>query len=439
MTRYVIIGSGITGFSAARSLQGLDPQSEILMVSEDPHGFYSRPGLAYFLTGEIPEKQLFLFSKKGRINLDIRLIKAHVTGIDPAAHTIDFDSPARLVYDRLLLATGASSVPLNVPGSNLQGIVKLDDLEDTLRILSLVRHGKNAVVVGGGVVGIELVEGLVAHGIKVHYLLRGDRFWPNVLGEVEAKLVEQHLTHDGVRIHHNTEVEQVLGRRGKVTGVRTSDGMVLPCDLVAVGIGVKARMELAQAAGLKTDRGVLVDEFLESSVPDVFAAGDTAQIFDPLTGNSSIDNLWFPGRKQGGMAANNMAGRKLAYKKTVAMNVLRLAGVMTTIIGAVGTGRDEGPTYTMRGSSESWLQLPNTIATESGTSDSHLRLIVSDKFLLGALIMGDQKISKPLCDLIRARVDISSIRNDLLQSESRLGTALVDFWTKNKQEQPRVS
>jgi len=439
MTRYVIIGSGITGFSAAQSLRGIDSQSEILMISEDPNGFYSRPGLAYYLTGEIPEKQLFLFCNKGRINLDIRHIKARVTSIDPAAHTIDLDSPARLVYDRLLLAPGASSVPLNVPGSNLQGIVKLDDLEDTRRILSLVRHVKNAVVVGGGVVGIELVEGLVAHGIKVHYLLRGDRFWPNVLGEVEAKLVEHHLTHDGVRIHHNTEVEQILGRRGKVTGVRTSDGIILSCDLVAVGIGVKARMELAQAAGLKTDRGILVDEFLESSVPDVFAAGDAAQIFDPLTGNSSIDNLWFPGRKQGGMAANNMTGRKLAYKKTAAMNVLRLAGVMTTIIGAVGTGRDEGPTYTMRGSSESWLQLPNTIAMESGTSDSHLRLIVSDKFLLGALIMGDQQISKPLCDLIRARVDISSIRNNLLQSGSRLGTALADFWTKNKQEQPRVS
>lgn len=439
MTRYVIIGSGITGFSAARSLRGLDPQSEILMISEDPHGFYSRPGLAYYLTGEIPEKQLFLFSKKGRINLDIRYIKARVTSIDPAAHTIDLDSPARLVYDRLLLATGASSVPLNVPGSNLQGIVKLDDLEDTRRILSLVRHTKNAVVVGGGVVGIELVEGLVAHGIKVHYLLRGDRFWPNVLGEVESNLVEHHLTHDGVSIHHHTEVEQILDRRGKVTGVRTSDGTVLPCDMVAVGIGVKARMELAQAAGIKTDRGILVDEFLESSTPDIFAAGDSAQVFDPLTGISSIDNLWFPGRKQGGNAAHNMAGRKLAYKKTVAMNVLRLAGVMTTIIGAVGTGRDEGPTYTMRGSSESWQQFPNTIAAESGTSDSHVRLIVSDKFLLGALIMGDQKISKPLCDLIGARVDISTIRNELLQSGSRLGSSLVDFWTKNKQEQQRVS
>src|SRR5512140_2947563 len=128
MTRYVIIGSGITGFSAARSLWGINPQAEILMISEDPHGFYSRPGLAYYLTGELPEKQLFLFSKKGKINLYIRHIKGRVTSIDPAAHSIDLDSPARVIYDRLLIATGASSVPLNVPGSNLQGIVKLDDL-----------------------------------------------------------------------------------------------------------------------------------------------------------------------------------------------------------------------------------------------------------------------------------------------------------------------
>ncbi len=134
------------------------------------------------------------------------------------------------------------------------------------------------------------------------------------------------------------------------------------CDMVAVGIGVKACKELAQAAGLKTDRGILANEYLQTSDPDIFAAGDVAQILDPMSGRSSIDNLWYPGRKQGRVAAFNMAGQNQMYQRTVATNVLRLAGVMTTIIGSIGSGRDEGQVYTMRGSSETWQQLPNTIA-----------------------------------------------------------------------------
>jgi NAD(P)H-nitrite reductase large subunit len=319
-----------------------------------------------------------------------------------------------------------------VPGATLQGLVKLDDLEDTRKILSMVRSTKTAVVVGGGVVGIELVEGLVAQGVKVHYLLRGDWFWSNVLVEVESGMVERPLAHDEVTFHRHTEIVEILGKHGRVTGVRTSTGKILQCDMVAVGIGVRSRMDLAQAAGLKTERGILVNEYLQTSAADVFAAGDVAQIFDPVSGRYAIDNLWYPGRKQGRIAAFNMAGQNESYSRTVATNVLLLAGVMTTIIGAIGSGRDEGPVYTTRGSSETWQQLPNTIASESGTDVSHLRLVVGEQKLLGALVMGDQKISRPLRDLINFQVDISPIRNQLMQSSAQLGQSVIDFWLKTK-------
>jgi NAD(P)H-nitrite reductase large subunit len=432
MTRHVIIGSGIAGFSAAQTLCGQGPRAEILMVNEDPHGFYSRPGLAYYLTGEIPESQLFLFAKKGKLNLDIQQVNARVTRIEPVSHWIELEKGGRLPYDRLLLATGARSVALDIPGIALEGLVKLDDLEDARHIIARIHHTKTAVVVGGGVVGIELVEGLVAHGVKVHYLLRGDWFWPNILGEVESRMVEHYLAHDEVKLHHHAEIVEILGKKGKVAGVRTSDGEVIRCDMVAIGIGVRARLELAREAGLKTDRGILVDEYLQTSAPDIYAAGDVAQILDPLTGRSAIDNLWFPGRKQGGTAALNMAGQKTAYARSVAMNVLRLAGVMTTIIGAVGTGRDEGFVTTMRGSSETWQKIPNAIATENGTGVSHVRLIINDQMLLGALVMGDQKISRALRDLINNRVDIAPIRDKLLKSGDHLGQNVMDFWMKTK-------
>jgi NADPH-dependent 2,4-dienoyl-CoA reductase/sulfur reductase-like enzyme len=175
-----------------------------------------------------------------------------------------------------------------------------------------------------------------------------------------------------------------------------------------------------------------VNEYLETSAADIYAAGDVAQIFDPNSGRYSIDNLWYPGRKQGRIAAFNMAGQKESYRRTVATNVLLLAGVMTTIIGAIGSGRDEGQVSTARGSSESWQQLPNTIASESGTDVSHLRLVIGEQKLLGALIMGDQKISRPLRDLINAQVDISPIRNQLMQYSAQMGQSVIDFWLKTK-------
>jgi NAD(P)H-nitrite reductase large subunit len=432
MTRYVIIGTGISGLSAAHTLSSLEPGANITLVSEDPHGFYSRPGLAYYLTGEIPEKQLFPFLKKGKQKLDVQHTIGRVTRLIPQSHSLEINQQGTMMYDRLLLATGAKSVPLDIPGADLRGIVKLDDLEDTRKILSLVRRTKTAVVIGGGVLGVELVEGLMAHNVKVHYLLRGDWYWSNVLAEVESRMVERNLVHEGVTLHHHTEIAEILSKKGKVTGVRTSKGDIIRCEMLAVGIGVKANTELAQVTGLKTERGILANEYLQTSDPDIFVAGDVAQIYDPLSGHSSIDNLWYPGRKQGHVAALNMAGQSKIYQRTVAFNVILLAGVMTTIIGAIGSGRDEGQVSTMRGSSETWQQLPNTIATESGTAVSQLRLIVGEQTLLGALVMGDQKISRPLRDLINNQVNITPIRDQLLQSSSELGQYIIDYWIKTK-------
>ena len=245
-------------------------------------------------------------------------------------------------------------------------------------------------------------------------------------------MIERNLVHHGVVLHHRMEIIEILSKKERIIGVRTTSGDVIRCDMLAVGIGVKARTELAQVAGIKTERGILVNEYLQTSDPDIFAAGDVAQIYDPISGRSSIDNLWFPGRKQGCVAALNMAGQKQLYQRTVAINVLLLAGVMTTIIGAIGNGRDEGPTYTTRGSSETWQQLPNTIATESGTNVSHLRLMVGEQTLLGALVMGDQKLSRPIYELIKNQVDITPIRDQLLKSNAELGQCIIDYWIKFK-------
>ena len=429
MTRHVLVGMGVAGISAAATLRVLDHSADIILVSDDPYAYYSRPGLAYYLTNEIPEKRLYPFAEPDWKELNVRFVKGHATGLNNRTHLLEIEKSAPLKYDRLLLATGSTSMSLNVPGVNLKGVVKLDDLQDARNILSLARHDKTAVVVGGGVVSLELVEGLVAHGVKVHYFLRGDRYWANVLDEPESKIIENRLTHDGVSLHCKTEIAEILGRRGRVTGVRTNKGEIVRCDIVATCIGVKARMELALSAGLATERGILANEYLQTSDPDIYAAGDAAQVFDPQTGRSVVDSLWTPGRLQGKTAAMNMAGQKQVYQRKVAINVLRLAGVMLSIIGSVGSGRDEDLISVARGSSETWLQLPNTIAMESGNEFNHLRLMVGERTLLGGLVLGDQKLSLPLQEMVNEQTDITQIRSQLLHPSVPLGQVLMDFWS----------
>lgn len=431
MTRYVIVGTGVAGVAAIGALRSLERSAGITLVGDDPYGFYSRPGLAYYLNGEIPEKQLTIFSKKDWKPLNVRYVRGLATRLDPQKHQLEIDSAGVLTYDRLLLATGSTAVLLRIPGADLQGVVKLDDFDDTRRILALARRARSVVVVGGGIISVELVEGLLAQGLKVHYFLRGERYWPNVLDEKESRLLEHRLAKDGVLLHFHTEAAEVLGKHGKVVGIRTTRGEIINCGMVAVGIGVKLRIELAKAAGLATERGILTDETMQTSDLDIFAAGDVSQVRDPLSGGSFIDTLWHPAREKGLIAASNMAGKRRTYDRRVAINVLRLAGVMTTIIGAVGSGVDDDLVSVARGSSETWQQLPNTISLESSTDVNHVRLMIGERTLLGAIVMGEQKLSLPLQDIISSKVDITPVRH-LLQPGAPLGQIVMDFWATIK-------
>jgi NAD(P)H-nitrite reductase large subunit len=319
-------------------------------------------------------------------------------------------------------------MPLEVPGANLEGVLKLDHMEDAKRILKFARRGKTAVVVGGGITALELVEGLVARRLKVHYLLRGDRYWSNVLDRQESQIVEQRLQEEGVKLHHHAEVTEVMGRNGKVSGVRLLKGEMLPCDLVAYAIGIRPRAGLAKEAGLALDRGILVNEYLQTNDPNIFAAGDVAQVYDPRSGRSVLDSLWGPARQQGYAAGLNMAGKPFAYIKAVPFNVTRLAGLTTTIIGTVGRGPDDDLVGIARGDSETWRQLPDCMIAQTGAVN-RVRLLVGEKNLLGAIVMGDQKLSFPLEKIITNNMDISPIRDRLLAPNARIGDIVAEFWT----------
>ncbi len=427
---YTIIGSGVAGIAAIEAIRSMDASGEIILIGDDPHGFYSRPGLAYYITGELQDQALFPKRKEDYQKLRFRYLKGRVKRVLRDRHHLEIEGQGNLPYDRLLLSLGAHATALNLPGSKLEGVLKLDHLDDANRIIKLARRGKTAVVVGGGITALEMVEGLVARGMKVHYLLRGDRYWSNVLDEQESKIVEHRLKEEGVKLYHHSELTEITGKHNRVNAVRLQDGTILKCDLLAYAIGIRPRTRLALDADLGVDRGILVNEYLQTNDPDIFAAGDVAQVYDPFTKRSVLDSLWSPAREQGSIAGLNMAGQRQPYIKAVPFNVTRLAGLTTTIIGAVGRGRDEDLVGIARGDSETWRQLPDAIVAQKGFDVNRLRVLVGEKTLLGAIVMGDQTLSFPLEKIISNNVDISSIRDKLLVSNANIADVIAGFWAK---------
>ena len=428
MAHYVIVGSSIAGTSAAEAIRERDAAAAISIVSDEPHGLYSRPGLAYLLRGDIPEKQLFSRTPDDVRQLRATTIHARAEQLRPVQHQVVLANGQTLTYDRLLLATGSIAVPPDFPGANLHGVLKLDNLDDTRVLMKAAGRNKTAIVIGGGITALELVEGLRARGMKVHYFMRGDRFWANVLDEAESRLIEERLCDEGVIIHTRTQIKQAHGKRDKLTAVETVSGETLKCDVLAVAIGVKPRLELAQEAGMKIERGLLVDEYLRTSAPDVYAAGDVAQIYDPHSGRAVLDVLWSTALEQGRAAGLNMAGVQQPYVKQVAMNVTQLAGLVTTIIGAVGGGKDVDLLTISRGDSEAWRLPTGAWVLTDQHAVNRLRLLVSDCAIVGAVVMGDQAWSRPLHHLIAARADICSIRAHLEAEPAQALTMLSNFY-----------
>jgi len=413
MANFVIVGMGAAGFGAAQVLRRLRPDAVITVITDEPCGYYSRPGLAYLLSGEVPEKQLFPISQERWKQLAIRQVVGRAVSIAPETRQVAMVDGRRLDYDALLLATGAAAIPLKLPDSDADGIVTLDSMEDARHILQRARRVRDAVVVGGGITALEIAEGLQARNVHVHYLMRGDRYWRNVLDETESRLVERRLAAEGVDIHHHTEIGRILSKknwRGRpvVTAVETNHGQVIHCQMVAVAIGVRPRLDLVAGSAIETDRGILVNERLESAQPGVYAAGDVAQVYDSLTGRAQLDVLWPTAVAQGRVAGSNMAGMPTIYQRRVQHNVTRLAGMLVAIMGTVGSRSAPDPDLITlsRGDSEVWRGIPDVIVVHDRHEINRQRLVIKGNHLVGAVIIGDQSFSSMVYRLIQDQTDI---------------------------------
>jgi NAD(P)H-nitrite reductase large subunit len=436
MTRYLIIGNGAAGVTAAEEIRARDPQGKIAILSAEPHPMYSRPGLAYVIINEIPDKQVIARQPEWYAHHQIKVVHGTAAKVDTALRQVLLANGKRAPYDKLLIATGARAVPLPYPGADLEGVVFLDTLDGTKELLRKAKSARRVVIIGGGITALEMTEGFAHHRLDTHYFVRKSILWSSVFNDAESKVLEERMIEHGVKIHYNTEVAEVIGDKHKrVVGVRLTDGKVFPCDLVGAGIGVKPQLDLARDTPIKVDKAILVNEFLETSEPDIYAAGDCAQVWDRWTQKHTMDVLWPTAIAAGRLAGANMTGARLPYLKGTPFNACLLFGLHVTAIGQLGGSRDETEPevfqHLSRGSSEVWTTRPHAYSSAwSQTGPNTIRLALSGDRLVGALIVGEQTLADPLREIIERQVNIRSLRPHLQAGGPAMAKAIKQFWAR---------
>ena len=318
MKHVVIIGNGIAGTTCARHLRKRDAQLKITLISSETAHFFSRPALMYIYMGHMTYKQSKPYEDSFWKKNNITCLMDHVKAIDTQAHTLELLGHSEtLAYDVLVLATGSQSLMLDWPNKNLRGVQGLYSYQDLEQMQQSTAKGvQEAVVVGGGLIGIELAEMLHAARIKVNFLVREEGFWRNVLPKEEAALVGKHIADQaGVRMLINKELQAFEGNAsGQVEAVLCADGSRYSCQFAAVAIGVRPHCALAKASGIETNKGILVDKYLQTSVSDIYAIGDCAQLREAPAHRRAVEAVWYVGRMMGTHVAKVLLGSKEAYQ-----------------------------------------------------------------------------------------------------------------------------
>lgn len=313
---FVIVGASLAGAKAAQGLREGGFDGRVVMIGEESEEPYERPELSkQFLLGgkEFADLRVHEPGYYAEHDIDLRTGTV-VTGIERASRTVVTDDGQSLHYDRLLLATGAASRNLPLPGAGLAGVMSLRTVSDAVRLRERVGRAERVIVVGTGWIGCEVAASARTLGAEVTMISPDEYPLVRVLGpEVGRVFQDLHEGH-GVDLHLNTGVESIVGKQ-RAEGVRMSGGAVVAGDLVLIAVGAVPRDELARAAGIEVDNGIVVDEYLQSSDPRIFAAGDVANAWHPVLGTRLRVEHWDSAIHQGLAAAANMLGQSQAYTK----------------------------------------------------------------------------------------------------------------------------
>ncbi|MBM3813058.1 MAG: FAD-dependent oxidoreductase [Acidimicrobiia bacterium] len=350
--RYAIIGNGVAGVTAAFTLREREPKAEITLISGESDYFFSRTALMYALMDRMTLRDLEPYERNVYEKQKIRRVRDWVTDLDGAARRLRLRSKGEVAYDRLLIATG--SRPNLFPWKGLDriqsGLVHFVTLEDLQAVEKAIRPGGRAVVIGGGLIGVELVECLVHHGMQVTFLVLEDWYWPIAFGREEGEMVADHIRGHGVDLRVQEEaVEFHSNADGGVSHVETKAGSSYPCELLGIAVGVHPAVEWLRGVATppRVEKGVVVSPDFRTSLEDVWAAGDCAEIRrdgeKPL-----IEQIWYSAKLQGEMAAKSMLGDRIDYRPPLFYNSSRFFEVDYTTVGAVNQAPEGAQSFYRR-------------------------------------------------------------------------------------------
>lgn len=315
MQQIVIIGNGIAGITTARHIRKNGSDDAITVISAETDHFFSRTALMYIYMGHMKYDNIKpyedWFWAKNKINLK----RAYVEKVDTQYKKLLLQGGEELAYDQLVLATGSKPNKFGWPGQDLKAVQGLYSYQDLESMEHYSKDLKRAVIVGGGLIGIEMAEMFLSRNIPVTFLIREDSFWNNVLPLEESKMISRHMHEHHIDLRTSTELKEIVGdANGRARAVITTKGDEIPCEFVGLTVGVSPNIDFIKDSEIETNRGILVDPYLATNIDGVYAAGDCAEFRQPNGERKPIEQVWYTGRMMGEALGRTLAGKKTAYR-----------------------------------------------------------------------------------------------------------------------------
>ncbi|MHA1310096.1 MAG: NAD(P)/FAD-dependent oxidoreductase [Candidatus Helarchaeota archaeon] len=400
MTKYVIIGNGIAGVNAANTIRSEDTKGNIEIYTDEDYLTYARPKLPGYIAGIIKFQDLFIrdehyYNKEKNIQLHLsnKVIDIHID-----EQNIELENGQKVKFDKLLLANGSHSFVPPIKGSDKKNIMTIRSLNDSNQLISLIKNIDNVVVIGGGLLGIEIANSINRKIENVSIIEFFSRLLPRQLDIEGASLLQKVLEQKGINIFLNSSVEEILGNE-KVNGVRLKSNEEIPAQCVIISTGVRPNINLAQKCNINCNRGIIVNEYMETNFPNIYACGDIAEF------NGRVWGIIPVAFAQSKVAAINMVNdRKIKYEEIVPSNTLKITDIDLTSIGKI---------Y--------FEKIPNNII-EKRMSDPknkiYKKIVIENQddksILIGAILLGDKTNSMEIQTLIKQKINVSNIIDEIL-------------------------
>ncbi len=391
MSNYLIIGNGVAGTTAAENIRKIDKKGNITIMTGEDLPFYYRIRLNEYISGEIEENDLVAKKEKWYRDQNINLeLMTRIVGAKDQEKALITENNRTLSYDRLLVATGSHSFIPPIKGSEKKGVFSLRTIKDARDISAYARKIENVVLIGGGLLGLEAGNALRKLGKRVTVVEFFPRLLPRQLDVDGAKRLQGIMEEMGFSFRLGAKTEAITGG-DQTGGVLLEDGETLSSEMVIISAGVRPNMELAKNLGLDHDKGIKVDEHLQTNRDDIYAAGDVAEFKGMPYG------IWPAAMEQGKIAGNNMAGGDMVYEGTVMANTLKVVGVDLASAGNIDA--------------------ENEFESQVFTDEKiYKKIVIENDKITGCIMLGDTKGFSIMTKAISERVDVSKIKNQILSA-----------------------